>query len=134
MKRLPWDGCSLNVHKEDILIVHSSHTLLPTNISHLLKRNIILPATFKGDMLVSWMVFLCEVFDGMNALFKLYTFSSFSKSQVEGVFFKSWCAPQNHWVNFTKTYSLSVYHVLGGGFKYVLIVTPKDWGRYVHFD
>ena len=72
--------------KEDILIVHSSRTLLPTNISHLFKRNIILPASFKGDMLVSWMVFLCEVFDGMNALFKLYTFSSFSKSKVEGIF------------------------------------------------
>ena len=32
-----------------------TYTLLGTNISHLWKRKIFFPATFKGDMLVAWM-------------------------------------------------------------------------------
>ena len=38
------------------------YTLLGTNISHLWKRNIIFPATFKGDMLVPWRVVSVIIF------------------------------------------------------------------------
>ena len=75
-------------------------------------------------MLVSWTVFLYEASDGMKHFHH-------SPSPRWKAFFKSWWVPRNHWVNFSKTYSLSVYHVLGGGFKYLLF-SPLP-GDDVHF-